>query len=230
MKSRKKCVIIFINYSKGIFSINETIKNIRKVYQYGKEYKKNLIGMIIAVISSTIIGVVVPLLTARQIVYFTSNLWNQLLIVSLVILCTQCYIAFAAMFFTRRNSNYFQRNTMKNLQIKLGKEILKISQTDIDNNNSGMFIQRITTDTEKMASFIGWGGLEHIRHILANIGALFATLIINRQVFLYYLVISIVLTILYNERTKQKGKKDVQFRNQTEKVSSLVGELIRGIS
>ena len=92
-----------------------------------------------------------------------------------------------------------------------------------------MFVQRIINDTEKMASFIGWGGLDHVRHILANLGALLATLFINRQVFLYYLLVSIILTILYNEKTKKKGKKDVQFRNKTEKVSGLVGELVRGL-
>ena len=209
--------------------MKETINNIKKVYQYGKEYKKNLIGMIIAVISSTIIGIIVPLLTAKQIVYFTSNLWQQLVLISLVILGVQAYICFAAMFFTRRNSKYFQRGTMRKLQLKLGNEILKISQKDMDNNSSGMFIQRIINDTEKMADFIGWGGLEHLRHILANIGALFATLIINRQVFIYYLLVSIILTILYNEKTKKKGKKDVEFRNQTENVSGLVSELVRGV-
>ena len=208
--------------------MKETVSNIKRVYQYGKEYKKNLIGMIIAVISSTVIGIVVPLLTAKQIVYFTSSLWQQLISVSLVIFGLQAYICFAAMFFARRNSNYFQRNTMKKLQIKLGQETLKISQRDMDSNSSGVFTQRIINDTEKMAGFIGWGGLEHVRHILANIGALFATLIINRQVFIYYLFVSIVLTFLYHKKTKLKGQKDVMFRNQTEKVSGLVGELVRG--
>ena len=209
--------------------MKETIKNIKRVYQYGKEYKKNLIGMIIAVVSSTIVGIIVPVFTAKQIVYFTSSLWQQLIYISLVIFAVQAYISFAAMFFTRRNSQYFTRNTMKNLQIKLGNEILKISQKDMDNNSSGMFVQRIVNDTEKMSSFIGWGGLEYLRHILASIGALFATLIINRQVFLYYLVVTIVLTILYNEKTKQKGKKDVEFRNKTEEVSGLTSELVRGV-
>ena len=207
--------------------MKETIKNIKKVY--GKQYKKNLIGMIIAVISSTVIGIVVPLLTAKQIVYFTSSLWQQLFSISLVILIVQAYISFAAMFFTRRNSKVFQRGTMKNMQMKLGGEILKISQKDLDSNSSGMFIQRITNDTEKMANFIGWGGLEHLRHILANVGALCATFVINRQVFLYYLLVSLILTALYNKKTNQKGKKDLQFRNKTEKVSGLVGELVRGV-
>ena len=118
---------------------------------------------------------------------------------------------------------------MKNLQMSLGKEILKITQNDMDKNSSGMFIQRILNDTEKMADFISWGGLENLRQILGNVGALFATFIINKQVFLYYLFVSIVLTLLNIERTKKYGKKDIQFRNQTETVSSLTSELVRGI-
>lgn len=209
--------------------MQETIKNIKRVYQYGKEYKKNLFGMFFAVVSSTVINIILPLITAKQIVYFTSSLWQQLLIISLVIFVVQAYISFVAMFFTRRNSQKFLRGTIKNLQIKLGKEVLKIEQKDLDNTSSGIFTQRMINDTEKMASFIGWDGLEHLRHIFANIGALFATLIINRQVFLYYLIVSIVLTVLYNVRTKRRGEIDVQFRNKTEKVSGLIGELIRGI-
>lgn len=199
--------------------MKETIKNIKKVYQYGKEYKKNLIGMIMGVILGTVIGIIVPLLTAKQVVYFTSSVWKQLLTISLVIFGVQAFTAFGAMFFTRRNHQYFSRGTIKNLQMKLGKEILKISQNDMDRNSSGMFIQRIINDTEKMAEFISWGGLENLRLIFGNIGALFATFVINRQVFLYYLLVSVVLTILNIERTRRYGKKDIQFRNKTESVS-----------
>lgn len=209
--------------------MKETIKNIKEVYQYGKEYRKHLIGMIMGVIFGTIIGIIVPILVAKQIVYFTSNEWKQLVIISLVILAVQAYNAFGAMFFTRRNHQYFSRGTMKNLQIKLGKEILNITQKDMDQNSSGMFIQRIMNDTEKMADFISWGGLDNIRQILANIGALFATLIINRQVFLYYLFVTIVLTLVNIKRTKKYGKKDIQFRSKSENVSGLIGELVRGI-
>lgn len=99
----------------------------------------------------------------------------------------------------------------------------------MEQNSSGMFIQRVMNDTEKMADFISWGGLDNIRQILANIGALFATLIINRQVFLYYLFVTIVLTLVNIKRTKKYGKKDIQFRSKSENVSGLIGELVRGI-
>lgn len=209
--------------------MKETIGNIKKVYLYGKEYRKHLIGMIMGVIFGTIIGIIVPILVAKQIVHFTSSEWKQLVIISLVILAVQAYNAFGAMFFTRRNHQYFSRGTMKNLQINLGKEILNITQKDMDQNSSGMFIQRIMNDAEKMADFISWGSLDNIRQILANIGALFATLIINRQVFLYYLFVTIILTLVNIKRTKKYGKKDIQFRNKSENVSGLIGELVRGI-
>ena len=209
--------------------MKETFENIKKVYQYGKQYKKHLIGMIMGVILGTVIGIIVPLLTAKQIVYVTSSEWKQLLIISFVIFGVQAFTAFGAMFFTRRNHQYFSRGTMKNLQIKLGKEILKISQNDMDRNSSGMFIQRIINDTEKMSDYISWGGLENLRLIFANVGALFATFVINKQVFLYYLFVSVILTILNIQKTKKYGKKDIQFRNKTENVSGLTGELVRGV-
>ena len=53
--------------------MEKTIKNLKKVYEYGKEYKKNLIMLVIACISGTIIGIIVPLLAAKQIVYLTHH-------------------------------------------------------------------------------------------------------------------------------------------------------------
>lgn len=208
--------------------MKETFINLKKVYQFGKQYKKNLIMLIIAAISGSIIYVVLPLLAAKQMVYFTSSMWKQLIIMSIIVCFVDCYKSFAAFYFTRRNSQYFNRNTMKNIQTALGKEILKITQTDMDRNPSGMFIQRIINDTSKMTAFF-WDGLNCLMRILASIGALFATLFINRQIFLYYLITSLVLTLLHIRKTKKFGKKDIEFRNKTERVSSLTGELIRGI-
>lgn len=208
--------------------MKETIVNIKRAYQYGKEYKKNLIMLIVGTVCGTIIGIVLPLLVAKQIVYFTSNIWEQLIWVSFVILLVQLYRAFGVLFWIRRNTKKFRRGMMKNLQIELGKEVLSICQTDIDNNSSGMFIQRMVNDADKISAFF-WEGLDSLRNILANIGALLATLIINWQVFLYYLFVSIVLTIVHVIKTDKFGKKDREFRNKTENVSGLIGELVRGI-
>ncbi len=208
--------------------MQETFTNLKKVYKFGRKYRKNLIMLFCSTISGTIIGIIIPLLVAQQIVCLTSNIWEQAIGVSLIIFIIQAYKAFAKMFFHRRNSQYFVKNTTKDIQIVLGKEILKINQHDMDHNSSGMFIHRMTNDTEKMSSFF-LDALSNLRNFLSNIGALFATLIINRQVFVYYLFVSIILTILHIIKTKKFGEKDIEYRDKTENVSSLISELVRGI-
>lgn len=207
---------------------NKTFENIKKVYSYGKEYKKHLKWLVWSCISGVIAGIIVPLLSAKQIVYLTSNVWEQDIFVSLVIVIVRCYIAFAKCFFWSRHTYYFIKGTTKNLQIAIGKEILKINQADMDKNSSGLFIQRVTNDTEKMSSFFS-DTLDCFRKLLANIGCLFATLVIDWRIFLYYLFVSIILTSLHILKTKKFGKKDIEYRNKSENVSSLISELVRGV-
>lgn len=208
--------------------MKETFRNIKKVYQYGKQYKKKLIMQIISVVCGIITGIILPLATAKQIVYFTSSKWQQLLIMSIVVLGINALRSFAAFFFTRKNSQVFRKLVMKNIQIDLGKEVLKISQKDMDMNSSGIFIQRITGDTEKMSDFFH-KALMDIMRLLTSIGILFATLVINRQVFLYYLLVAIILTILYLEKSKKYENVFKVYKKETDNVSSLIGELIRGV-
>ena len=206
--------------------MKETIRNLKKVYSYGKKYKINLICEIIGATIATTIGIVLPLLVAKQIIYLTDNVWQQVIFVSLIILLvTICEKANSV--FLRKNTQTFRRGTVKNIQVKLGKEILKINQTELDNNSSGVFIQRIVNDTDQMAKMFT-EGLGYIAGVVRNIGAFVAILILNWQMFLYYLVASIILTLLQLRKTKKYGEKDLEYRKQVEKVSSLTGELIRG--
>ena len=48
------------------------------------------------------------------------------------------------------------------------------------------------------------------------------------MLFLYYLFVSIVLSILHIIKTKKYGKKDMEYHNKSGNVSSLIGELVRG--
>ena len=206
--------------------MKDTIKNLKRVYSYGKKYKINLICEIIGAIIATTIGVVLPLLVAKQIIYLTNNIWQQVIFVSLIILMITIFEK-ANSVFLRKNTQAFRRGTIKNIQVKLGKEILKINQKELDSNSSGMFIQRIVNDTDQMAKMFT-EGLGYIAGVVRNIGAFVAILILNWQMFLYYLVVSIILTLLQLRKTKKYGEKDVEYRKQVEKVSGLTGELIRG--
>ena len=132
-----------------------------------------------------------PLLAAKQIVYFTSSIWKQLILITIIIFGVK-FVEKLNSIFLRRNTQIFRRGTVKNVQISLGNEILKIDQEDIDSNSSGTFIQRIVVDTDKMAEMFTVG-MGYTAGVISNIGVFIAIFIINWQVFIYYLAVSIFL-------------------------------------
>ena len=165
--------------------MKETFNNLKKVYEFGKKYRKNLIFEIIGAVNGIIIGIILPLLAAKQIVYFTSSIWEQLILISLIIYGIK-FIEKLNSIFLRRNTQIFRRGTVKNIQISLGNEILKINQEDLDNNSSGTFIQRIVVDTDKMAQMFTVG-MGYTAGVISNIGVFISIFIINWQVFLYFI-------------------------------------------
>ena len=207
--------------------MRETINNLKRVYKFGKKYRKNLIFEMIGAVNGVIISIILPLLTAKQIVYFTSNIWEQLIVISIIIFGVK-FLERLNSIFLRTNTQVFRRGTVKNIQIELGNEILKVNQADLDSNSSGTFIQRIVVDTDKMAEMFTVG-MGYTAGVISNIGVFIAILILNWQTFIYYLFVSIFLTILHLIKTKKYGKKDIEYRKQVEKVSGLTSELVRGI-
>lgn len=101
--------------------MKETIKNIKKVYKYGKEYRKDLLWLVFCCISGIIVGVIVPLLSAKQIVHITSSNWEQAIYISIVILIVGCYTYFVKCFFWSRPAHHFSKLTTKNIQMALRK-------------------------------------------------------------------------------------------------------------
>ena len=204
----------------------EIINNLKKVFKISGEYRKHFILIIITSIIQIIIGIVLPLYTANQIVQLSENIFEQLIYTSLMILLISLLNEINE-FIMSIACRKFRMGTIKNLQIRLGKDILKIRERDIQKNGTGTFIERLTNDTDKMADMFTHG-TGYIARTLMNSGIFVAIFIINKYVFLYYFIVAIILTSLYLLRTNKVGKLDVVYRKQRDKVSSLVGELVRG--
>ncbi len=206
--------------------MKQTIKNLRKVFNVSGEYRKYFIFIIITSVVQMLVGIFLPLFTAKQIVLFSENIFQELLLTSLMVLGISLLddINYFVMGIVCRK---FRVGTIKNLQMKLGTEILKISERDIQKNGTGTFIERLTKDTDKMADMFTHG-VGFISKTLMNAGIFVAIYVINKYVFVYYLVVAVILTSLYLIRTKKIGKLDISYRQQGDKVSSLVGELVRG--
>ena len=206
--------------------MKETIRNLKKVYNYGKEYKSCLIIQIICCIVGIAINISVPLISAKFIVNFTNSAWKQALLMSLILLVISAVNEVKTLII-RKNTQIFRRGTVRNMQMTLGRETLKLEQSTLDSNSSGAFIQRLTNDTDKMAGMFTTG-MGKLTGFLSNIGSFVAILIIDYHMFIYYLISAIILTILHYIKNERVGKKDIEFRNQSDKVAGLTGELVRG--
>lgn len=206
--------------------MKETIRNLKKVYSYGKEYKSCLIIQILCCIVGIAINIIVPLISAKFIVSFTDSVWNQALFMAMVLLAISAVNEIKTLII-RKNTQIFRRGTVRNMQMSLGRETLKLEQTALDSNSSGAFIQRLTNDTDKMAGMFTTG-MGKLTGFLSNIGSFVAILVIDYHMFIYYLLTAIILTILHYIKNEQVGKKDIEFRNQSDKVAGLTGELVRG--
>ena len=207
--------------------MKETLKNLKKVYKYWKKYKKALIYQIICCIIFITFNIILPIITSKQLVYLTDNLFKQLFIATLMVLVINI-VTHLFRVLLRRNTQIFFRGTTKDLQVALGKEILKIEVSEIDKNSTGTFVQRLGSDTDELSRIFTMG-MGHLTGILTDIGIFVAVFIINKTVFVFYLLASFILTLIHLIKVKKVGERDVIFRKQRDKTSGLSTELIRGV-
>ena len=203
------------------------INRIRRVYQYGKEYKSSLILETIGSLMGISIGIALPIITAYQLVNLTDNKWSQLFYMTLVVLILGVVNALKTVLI-RKNTQKFTLGVSTKIQRLLSKEILKIEQSEIDHHSTGVFIQRMTSDAEEL-SYIFTIGFGRCVGIISSLGTFISVFIINKIVFCYYVIVTIILTIIHLLKAKKYSLKDKQRRKQNEKVTGLTGELIRGL-
>ena len=153
-----------------------------------------------------IVWILIPILTANIIVSLTNNEFNQLILTTItifVIVNTHNIINY----FSRKYSFIIYRDSFTKLEIELGKEILKIENKVMDENGSGVFIQRLSNDTSRLSDIFNVLA-NHISSLITDIGVFVAIFIINKIVFVYLIIVNIILYIIENKRTKRYNEHD----------------------
>ena len=206
--------------------MKKTLSNLRKVYRYGREFKGALILEGIGSLIGIIIEVILPIIAAQQLVLLTDQLWIQLIGMSAVVL-TLSIIAALKTVLIRKNTQKFTVGITEKMQKQLGKEILKITQTELDSKSTGVFVQRMTSDTDELSN-IFTTGFGRCVSVLASLGVFISIFIINKVVFAFYVVAAGTLTIYHIIKSSKVNKKDKEKRKAQERVVGLTSELIRG--
>ena len=207
--------------------MKEFIKNIKFAWYYAKEQKNKIIGFVICNIVYMIIGIVVPILSAKIIVNLTNNILEQVIFIAFILFLVE-NLRNVLLLLVRLFAQKTYRETFTKLQLDLGKSILKLKNSCIDENSSGVFIQRLTNDTSKIADVFNLINFR-FTDILTDIGIFGAVLIIDYRVFIYLLLWVVIIGIVERRRVSIRNEKDKEFRKENENVTGFVGELVRGV-
>lgn len=196
--------------------MRETYNNLKKVFIIGKEYHKNMYIFCILSLIFIFVNVIYPIFTAKQLTNLTGGLFKQLIYVTIIILVLDI-LNYIKTLIIKRNTQIFFRGTFKKLQLAVSKEILNIKIKDIDDNSTGVFVERLNQDCTEL-SHIFTMGVGHLTGVLTNLGVFIAVFIINKWVFLFYLISSLLVTYLYIIKVKKVNIKDKELREQREKI------------
>lgn len=207
--------------------MKEFFSNLKFVWQYAKDQKAKLIKYILCNFVVVIISVVVPIISANIIIYLTDSMFYQLLMMASV-LCLLELLRNMLNYFSRYYSMIIFRESFIKIQTALGKNILRLENKIIDSNSSGVFIQRLTSDTSRLADIFNVLNL-YLSRILINLGIFIAVFIISFRAFIYLIVMVIVLYLIERRRVSIYNSKDMEFRKENEKVTGFVSEIVRGL-
>lgn len=206
--------------------MKELCSNLKFTWKYAKDLKNILIKYILCNVVSIIISIVVPMISAKIIIALTDNSFEQLIYMAVLIFFIENLRNFIH-YFARYYSQVMYRESFIKIQTDLGKNILRLENKIIDENNSGVFIQRLTNDTSRLADIFNVLNM-YISNIIMNIGIFGAIFIIDKTVFIYLIIMLIILYIIEHIRTKKFTEEDKIFRKENEKVSGFVGEIVIG--
>ncbi len=207
--------------------LNDYFKNLGKALKYAKKQKKEFILFFIANTILTLTGAIGPLISAQQLLKLSDGMLMQLLIISICLFIVEITRNITR-FFARKYSQIFSREILKHIQVDVASEMLKVETADLDKKSSGVFINRLVSDTNRIADIFLQLNVS-VTDVIANIGILFAIFVVNKLIFLYYVFALLVIFVLERKRIKKFNELDKHYRKTSEKTTGLAGELIRGI-
>ncbi len=203
-----------------------TISSILFSWNYIKHEKKLLFLAAGCQLLSGLFAVAAPIVSAQIIQsYVQDRSWQVVYIAAMLLLVSLLRNLFLVL--GNKSYNRLYTRTLSVIEEDLVDNMLRIENSCIDKNGSGLFIQRLTTDTERIAS--GFNTLaDMITQTINYVGILIAMFIVDNRVFLFVICLIAIQSLIEYRRTRHLEADDRVFRNAKERYSGLVGELVRG--
>ncbi len=206
--------------------MQEFKKNIKHVKGYfkGQGFKVALVIILTALIFG--LRVVTPIISAKIIVGITNSLFEQVIIIAIVLWGTEV-VWNIIWYFQRKIYQKLYTSVFNSIQQDVGKHILRLNNETLDNNSSGVFIQRLTGDTSNIANAVE-DFINHISDVFTSVGTLIAMFIVSIPCAIYSVIVLIIGVIISYFRVKIFNEGDRKLRKVNEKTTGFIGELVRG--
>ena len=151
---------------------------------------------------------------------------DQLLLTALMLFVVNI-VSTSVLLATNWAHNVLYNKTLNALEIDISDKVLKIKNSAIDEHGTGLFIQRLTVDTNNLATAFSTFA-DNLSNTVQYLGILIAMLVINPVVFLVTVILLGIQIWLEIRREKTNEKNGRLYRNANERYTGLVGEIVRG--
>ena len=202
-------------------------QNIKRTWKYIKTAKMNLLGYGVVSIIEAIISAIIPLLSAKVILNITNGVIDQLILSALSVFFVEL-ILYVMFYFKGFFYQKIYQKTLTSIQKAIAREILNLEIEEIDKNSSGLFIDRLNKDTQDISvlfmEYTYW-----ISYIITNVGVLITVFILNKYLFVYAVITSIVVYFINRKSLGKQYEVQKKLRTIQESKTGLTSELVRGI-
>ena len=157
-------------------------KNLKFILKYAYKDRIKIILLSFLLIFNIIFSIVTPIMSAKIVVALTSDNYMQIIILGLIIfLIGGCSSLFEIIF--RNGMIKVEKNILSLLEVDIGRNILKLENSCLDEKGSGLFIHRISNDTYRISSVFTWRQVEvyYFVQIIKRDKEIWATRKINRK-------------------------------------------------
>ena len=202
------------------------LNNLKFSWNYVKGSKKSIILFLISNLFQIGFSIIAPILSAKIVISLTTNEYIRIINIAVIIFLVD-YISDIFGYFISIMGSKIYRETMTEIEYDLGRNILMLENKCLDENGSGLFIQRLTGDTSKISTIYS-GLIRLVSDIFKYIGLYIAIFIINKVVFIFQILFFALIYLLQRKKTRDEKERDKIYRVKNERVSGLVGELVRG--
>ncbi|MDO4960700.1 MAG: ABC transporter ATP-binding protein [Eubacteriales bacterium] len=216
-----------INTTKLVVPVCNTLKkNLKLSWKYTEGQRGTFVLAVLSQLVGIGLKIAIPVLSAQVIVNLEAGIFEELLLLAAVLFVVLVVTDLAA-FISNRSYNKVYNRTLSNLEKDLVNGILKITNGCVDEKGAGLFIQRLTVDTNTLA--IGLDTLADLTSQIFNyLGILAAILLVCPPIFMIVLALLTIQSFIEIKRANKMKKDDRIYREANESFTGFVAEMVNG--